>query len=341
MLYFGGAVASALVLTVVLRSSYMVPTMNSVKLMFENLPVFAFFVSWTIVCASLALDIKSCMDMYSHLTHPIDNCVPVNQPNMFTPFMPNDDYFSFTAALSNCKRPDGNSRRLPSTYSFTEIVIYCVQRPFESRPGYSASVIASFAKLCSSIRGCSYTDAPEFKCAFTHPDAAEFGGTLYSRFAILVLFALSLRLAVDAARGVAVAISCWHHSLAWHPMAADFIGTSPFSVFLLASLPRDDFVRDVSKRDPSHRDYLLRSIHSVLLSALPILLVNVYFASRVAQTGLSSVSLISTLYGAVTIPLLFVRAFMAWRRADPAFTDAELNVYVEMQQGVGVGGVKA
>ncbi len=211
---------------------------------------------------------------------------------------------------------------------------------FESRPGYSSSVIASFIKICTSIRGCSYTGAPEFKCALTDPDAAEFGGTLYSRFKVLVLIALSLRLAVDGARGMTVAISCWHRSLSWHPFVADFVGTSPFSVFLLASLPRDDFERDVSKRESSHRDYLLRSIHSVLLSALPILLVNVYYASRVAQTGLSSVNLVSTLYGTITTPLLFVRAFMAWRRADQELTDANLDAYVEMKEDVVVGGIK-
>ncbi len=76
MIYIGGSIASALLVAVLLRFSFLARILDHIKSCIASRSIFIFFLSWSIACASLFFDIKSWIDMCTYLTQPIDNCAP-------------------------------------------------------------------------------------------------------------------------------------------------------------------------------------------------------------------------------------------------------------------------
>ncbi len=327
--YLGYAIAIAVVLGVAfLYSTQIKRSVDAIRASFAARPMTLFMISWCVACVSLGIDIRSCVEMFQYLNQNVDFCAFVNEAAIYVPLMPpliNSIHSFADAVFSECFS-EPRPKILPP---FAFIVTKCLQPKFDpTPPAYSPLAIQAVATVCNGIRGCSFVDSPDYSCVLAHPELAEFGGIEFSRFLTCVIIAMSLRLLVECCRGVCVAVSCWHRSTAWHSSIGDIISSSPLVVLLLATMPREKFVAEVAARDSTYHDLLRRLIHGVALGSLPILFVNVYFAMRITQTGLSSVTLLSTLYGAITIPALLVRAFLGWRRQRQSFTsnvDPESN----------------
>jgi hypothetical protein len=85
------------------------------------------------------------------------------------------------------------------------------------------------------------------------------------------------------------------------------------SLRLKAGLTTRQAFIDIVASDPSHESYLWRLLYEGCLKSIPMLLLNFFYATEIAVLGLSPLNSLSFLGGIISVPVLLIQAYLAYR----------------------------
>ena len=230
--------------------------------------------------------------------------------------------------------------------------------------GFATNYVKTFVDLCHSINsGCSVRRDPTFpaeyavvtatECYMSDAGQARFGGSAHRLFASLVLAIAIARIVIEALRLGAAIILCIRRfccqprvhfrggsvddaapsileaDIRRFPGLLDFVMSSAYSPLLWPAFGSYAvFYSKAIVYQPTHRDLLVRLVVGSVLCSLPLLAANLYFLFAVVQSGIQTIQIGSALSGIGSVIVTLARAFFAWRRRDPSFSDVEMAANV-------------
>ncbi len=281
----------------------------------------AFFVSWISECVGFLLDLLTLQLILSYLAARIDHCVGINLFGYFGPLtlLQKED--------TNCM-PDPKRQLTPFPPSTTLLDFFAACRANRS-PRVPALVLNVFPALCArTLPQCDY-DTAAMTCRTFYPELdSDARGEVHRIFFGLVIAVAAVRVIIELARLACVFVAYRRMSNLAVPVdirgcvcsgtavpihwIAELVGTSIASP-LLYFASRAEFVALHLQREPSAGDFVFRALHAGLLTAVPLLGVNMWYLLRVAQYGLAPAGWLSLMKGMILVPRLLFQAYRATR----------------------------
>jgi hypothetical protein len=321
----------------------------------------AFFLSWIVGCVSLYVDAFALNNMLVYLGSTVDNCAPMNQYAVWISLMP---YFPQAGPIA-AGAPFARWMREYMTWASGSVTTAFPPARVQ------ANVDAFAALCLAIRSGCGVRWSPEFtfyepatvyasECFLAAPEQSPFGGGSHRVFYALVIAIAAVRALIECMRIVAVLIMVWLGRPCGPVWVPDFVGSSVAAPLLYFARTSNaarrrslssadisvngggddssgdssgdaDFRHIVIYRMASFRELIFRIVHQCLLSSLPVLIANFWYLQVVQQSGVEPLTILSVVFGLLTIPALLVRACHARSRDDHSWTDVELAAHVEAQ----------
>jgi hypothetical protein len=328
-------------------------------------PWVAFIGSWIIGCFSLYADTFALTNMLVYLGSTVDNCAPMNQYAVWISLMP---YFPQNGPIAAGK-PFAAWMQEYMAVSSTSIATAFPPARVQSNVDEFASLCLAIRSGCGVRRSPDFTlyepaTVYASECYLAAPEQSPFGGGRHRVFYAIVIAIAAVRAVIEIGRVIVVLIMVWlgrPFGPAWLP---DFVGSSVAAPLLYfartnnaarrrrsvssagtrvegddddsitisdASNADADFRHIVIYRMASYRELIFRIVHQCLFASVPVLFANFWYLQVVQQSGIEPLTILSVVFGLLTIPVLLARAWHARSRDDHSWTDAELAAYVEAQ----------
>jgi Leucine-rich repeat (LRR) protein len=280
-----------------------------------------FVVSWVGDSAGLVLDAVTLQLILSYLAATIDHCVGINYFGYFGP------QTLLLYEETNCMvDPQRDYRPFPPSTTLHEFFAACRAAGGAKVP---ALVIDPFRALCArTLPQCDF-DPVTITCRTFYPELdSDARGEVHQVFFGIVIAVAVVRVIIELSRMACVFVAYRRMSNLAVPVdvracvcsgtavpvhwIAELVGTSIASPLLYFS-SRAEFVALHLQREPSAGDFVFRALHAGLLTAVPLLGVNMWYLLRVAQYGLAPAGWLSLMKGMVLVPRLLFQAYRATR----------------------------
>ncbi len=280
-----------------------------------------FISSWIGDCVGLVLDIITLQIILSYLAASIDHCVGINYFSYFAPMT-----LQSQEEKSCMLDPNRSFQPFPASMSLFDFFSACRATRGANVP---ALVLNLFPALCArTLPQCDF-DPATTTCRTFYPERdSDARGEVHQVFFGLVIALAAIRVLIELARLVCVFVAYRRMSNLAAPVdirgcvctaravpvfwIAELVGTSIASPLLYFS-SRAEFVALLLQREPSAGDFAFRALHAGLLTAVPLLGVNMWYLLRVAQYGLAPAGWLSLMKGLVLVPRLLFQAYRATR----------------------------
>ena len=310
---------------------------NEASSSYSNLlPRVIWWASWAVFSLFSAADFFGLWNIMVYLGQSFDNCARFNGYQLFAVRMPPVVYFSMFSYseilpqefMKLFAQDNGPFDTFSQWISFLDAVARAPPVEVFVTANFTAikeDTASSFSSQCAAISGCAYSPATQ-SCILADANAVEFGGTAFETCLALAIAVMALLAVGELLRLVVVARSCCVASVRWHPRCADFVFSSTYAPLLRFGIGASRFESDIVLHQSTARDMMWRIVHQALLRSIPVVALNYYFLTRIAQTGLAWTNAISLLNGLISVPLLLVRAFFRFRAAMAAAAADHLSL---------------
>jgi hypothetical protein len=309
-------------------------------------PRVVWWVSWAVFALFSAADFFGLWNIMVYVRQSFDNCARFNGQQVFTVRMPPFVYFSWFT-YSEILSLDFMNNFAATNGPFDTFGKWCVFLEkladlFDEAAGimsvtanftaFKEDIVSSFSSQCAAIAGCAYASASK-SCILADANAVEFGGTAFAICLALAIAVTALLAAGELFRLFIVARSCRVGSVRWHARCADFIFSSTFAPLLRFGIGASRFESDIVLHQSTARDILWRIVHQAVLRSIPVVALNYYFLTQIAQTGLVWTNAVSLVNGVVSVPLLLMRAFLRFRAAMAAAKADRVSLEASLDSG--------